>query len=99
MDRDEALAQLDHVKQLRDRAEAAQKTATEATEPAIEAALKAKVSPTEIAKRLGVSDSHVRAVRRKANLPANPSYAHLKPPKAEKDPTSTSASGTRSPCS
>lgn len=83
MDRDEALAQLDHVRRLRDKAEAAQKTATEATEPAIVTALKAEVAPAEIAKRLGVSDSHVRAVRRKAELPANPSYAHLKPPTKE----------------
>ncbi|NUQ98301.1 MAG: hypothetical protein HOY79_17715 [Streptomyces sp.] len=80
MDREEALAQLDHVKRLRDRAEAAQKAATEATEPAIAAALEAEISPTEIAARVGVSDSHVRAVRRKRKLPANPSYAHLRPP-------------------
>lgn len=83
MDRDEALAQLDHVKRLRDKAEAAQRVATEATEPAITSALEAGVTPAEVAKRLGVSDSHVRAVRRKANLPANPSYAHLKPPTKE----------------
>lgn len=85
MDRNEALAHLDQVKRLRDRAEAAQKAATDATEPAIAAALEAEISPTEIAARLGVSDSHVRAVRRKRNLPANPSYAHLRPPKAEKE--------------
>lgn len=83
MDRDEALAQLDHVKRLRDKAEAAQKAATEATEPAIVAALEAKIGPAEIAARLGVSDSHVRAVRRKAKLPPNPSYAHLRLPTKE----------------
>lgn len=84
MDRNEALAHLDQVRRLRDKAEAAQKAATDATEPAIVAALEAKISPTEIAARLGVSDSHVRTVRRKRELPANPSYAHLRPPKAEK---------------
>lgn len=79
MDREEALAQLDHVKRLRDRAGAVQQTATDATEPAIVDALKAGIKPTEVAARIGVSDSHVRTVRRKHGLPANPSYAHLKP--------------------
>lgn len=83
MDRDEALAQLDHVKRLRDRAAAAQKVATEATEPAIVDALKAQVGAAEIAARLGISDSHVRTVRREHKLPANPSYAHLKPPQKD----------------
>lgn len=93
MDREEALAQLDHVKRLRDRAEAAQKAATDATEPAIVSALKADIKPTEIAARTGVSDSHVRAVRRKHKLPANPSYAHLNPAanaKAESESTDAS---------
>lgn len=79
MNRDEALAQLDYVKQLRDQAAAARQFATGATEPAIVDALKAGIGPAEIAARTGVSDSHVRAVRREHDLPANPSYAHLNP--------------------
>lgn len=72
MDREEALAKLHHVKRLRERAAAE-------TEPAIVDALKAGVRPAEVATAIGVSDSHVRALRRKHDLPANPSYAHLKP--------------------
>ena len=78
MDRDEALAKLHHVKRLREQAAAE-------TEPAIVDALKAGIRPAEVADAIGVSDSHVRALRRKHDLPANPSYAHLKPPTAAKD--------------
>jgi len=72
MDREEALAKLHHVKRLRERAAAE-------TEPAIVAALEAGIGPAEVAAAIGVSDSHVRALRRKHNLPPHPSYAHLKP--------------------
>lgn len=77
MDREEALAKLHHVKRLRERAAAE-------TEPAIVAALKAGIGPTEVAGAIGVSDSHVRALRRKHNLPPHPSYAHLKPESSSK---------------
>ncbi len=72
MDREEALAKLRQVKQLRKRAAAE-------TEPAIVDALEAGIRPAEVANAIGVSDSHVRALRRKHDLPANPSYAHLNP--------------------
>lgn len=72
MNRDEALAKLHQVKRLRERAAAE-------TEPAIVEALRAGIRPAEVADAIGVSDSHVRALRRKHDLPANPSYAHLQP--------------------
>jgi len=80
MDRDDAIAELRRVKRLRERADAAQKAATEATEPAVVAALRAGLRPVEIVKECGVSDSYVRGVRRANEIPANPSYANLKPP-------------------
>ena len=80
MPTDPLILDLRRVRKLRDAAAAAQEAATKATEPAIVAALKAGIGPAEIAAESGVSDSHVRAVRRRAGLPANPSYAHLRPP-------------------
>ena len=76
---DPVILDLRRVKRLREAADAAQKAATDATEPAIVAALEAGMGAARIASESGVSDSHVRAVRRKHDLPANPSYAHLKP--------------------
>lgn len=76
---DPLIHELRRVRRLREAAAAA-------TEPAIVAALKAGIKPSQIAAELGVSDSHVRAVRRLHGLPANPSYAHLKPPTREKGP-------------
>ena len=86
MDRDEAIAELRRVKRLRERADAAQKAATEATEPAVAAALKVGLRPVEIVKECGVSDSYVRGVRRANKIPANPSYANLKPPVRPRTP-------------
>lgn len=79
MDREEVLAQLDQIKRLRDDVEDAKQAVSDATEATIVDALKAGIGPTEIAAHAGVSDSHVRAVRRMHGLPANPSYAHLNP--------------------
>lgn len=82
---DPVILDLRRVKRLREAAAAAQQAATEATEPAIVAALKAGIGPARIAAEAGVSDSHVRAVRREHKIAANPSYAHLKPPTTSKD--------------
>lgn len=76
MDRDEALAKLHQIKKARERA------ASE-TEPAIVAALRAGIGPAEVAAAIGVSDSHVRALRRKHDIAPDPRYAHLKPPTKE----------------
>lgn len=80
MPTDPLILDLRRLRKLREIAAAAQDAATKANEPAIVAALKGGITPTVIAAEAGVSDSHVRAVRRKYELPANPSYAHLKPP-------------------
>jgi hypothetical protein len=80
------IAELRRVKRLRKTAETAQADATKATEPAIVAALKAGHGPSVIAAECGVTDSHVRAVRRKHNLPANPSYANLTTPTTRQKP-------------
>lgn len=77
---DPVVLELRRVRRLREAAATAQKAATDATEPAIAAALKAGVVPSVIATEAGVSDSYVRAVRRERKIPANPSYAHLQPP-------------------
>jgi hypothetical protein len=77
MDREEELAQLRAAKQLRDEAAAAQKAATVAMEEAIVAALLGGWKPSEITAEAEVSDSHVRALRRKHKIPADPRYAHL----------------------
>lgn len=90
MDRDEAIKELRRVKRQRERAEAARKDAAKATRDAIVAALGAEIAPSVIASECGVTDSHVRAVRRAAKLPANPSYASLKPPVRTKPPEPTS---------
>lgn len=84
MPTDPVILELRRVKRLRDAAAVAQEAATKATEPAIVAALKAGIGPAQIAEESGVSDSHVRAVRRQHGIPANPSYAHLRPPTREK---------------
>jgi hypothetical protein len=76
---DPLILELRRIKHLRHAATAAQAAATKATEPAIVAALQAGISPSQIAAESGVSDSHVRAVRRQHGIPANPSYAHLRP--------------------
>jgi hypothetical protein len=86
MDRDEAIAELRRVRRQRERAENARTAAAKATRAAIVAALKAEIGPSEIAAECGVTDSHVRAVRRGAQIPANPSYAALKPPVRTKAP-------------
>lgn len=80
MDRDEAIAELRRVKRLRERADAARDAATKATDPAIAAALRVGLRPVEIVAECGVSDSHVRSVRRANKIPPNPSYANLTPP-------------------
>lgn len=80
MSAEEARDRLAHLKRLRDRAKAAQKAATDATEPAVLYALEQQLGPAEIRDLGGVSDGYVRGVRRKHGLPANPSYAALKPP-------------------
>ncbi len=80
MPTDPLIAELRRIKHLRTLAADAQKAATEATEPAVLAAIKAGISPTVIAAESGVSDSHVRRVRREHGLPADPRYAHLQPP-------------------
>lgn len=74
------IAELRRVRHLREVADEAQKAATDATEPAVLAALKDGIGPTDIAAMSGVSDSYVRSVRRKHGLPADPRYAHLQPP-------------------
>lgn len=94
MNRDDAIAELRRVKRLRERADAAQKAATEATEPAVAAALNAGLRPVEIVKECGVSDSYVRGVRRANKIPANPSYANLKPPTRTKAPAAEDAAPT-----
>lgn len=76
MDRDEALAKLHQIKRARERAAAE-------TEPAIVEALKAGIGPAEVALAVGVSDSHVRALRRKHGIAPDPRYAHLRPPTKE----------------
>jgi hypothetical protein len=95
MDRDEAIAELRRVKRLRERAEAARNAATKATDPAIADALRAGLRPVEIVAECGVSDSHVRAVRRANKIPPNPSYANLTPPVRTKTPPTTDARPTR----
>lgn len=97
MDRDEAIAELRRVKRQRERAEAARTNAAKATREAIIAALKAQIGPSEIATECGVTDSHVRAVRRDAKIPANPSYAKLKPPVRTNSAAATATPVERKP--
>lgn len=80
MSKDEAEQRLKTLKRLRARAKAAQKAATEATEPTVLYALEQGLGPALISELGGVSDGYVRGVRRAHELPANPSYAGLKPP-------------------
>lgn len=80
MTTDHIIENLRHIKHLRQEAIAAQERVNEALEPGIVAALKGGVSPTTVAAESGVSDSYVRQLRRKHNLPADPRYAHLQPP-------------------
>lgn len=80
MSKDEAEKRLKALKRLRDRAKAAQKAATDATEPTVVYALEQGLGPARIAELGGVSDGYVRGVRRDHEIPADPRYAHLRPP-------------------
>lgn len=73
-------AELDRIGEQRHLAQAALQSAVKATDPAIVRALKAGFGPSEISRRLGITDSYVRKVRRLEKIPADPRYAHLKPP-------------------
>jgi DNA-binding NarL/FixJ family response regulator len=88
VDHEGEITQLRTARRLRDEAAEAQKAATTAMESAVVAALRAGMKPTEITAEAEVSDSHVRALRRKHNIPADPRYAHLKPPVLPKDDSS-----------
>jgi hypothetical protein len=77
--RESALAGLRDVKRLRGAAGTPKRDIAEATEGGIVAALEAKIGPTEIAKAAGVSDTHVRSVRRKHNLPPDSRYSRPRP--------------------
>jgi len=80
MSKEDAETRLKALKRLRDRAKAAQKAATDETEPAVVYALEQGLGAARISELGGVSDGYVRGVRRSHEIPANPSYAHLKPP-------------------
>jgi hypothetical protein len=71
---------LDRVGRQRRAAAEARDAAAEATEQVIVRALKESVRPSDIAKRLDVTDSFVRKIRAAHNLPADPRYATVKPP-------------------
>jgi hypothetical protein len=85
MTTDPIALELIRLRRLREAAQAARDAATEALEPTIIAALTAGWRVVDIARTSEVSDSYIRGLRRKAGLPAHPSYAHLTPPGLPKD--------------
>lgn len=72
--------QLSELKLLRVESAALQNVAIAETERLVVRALNLSIGPSEVARLAGVTDSYVRTLRRKANIPPHPSYAHLKPP-------------------
>lgn len=86
MDQATALRALREARNLNRAAKNAKQRADEATEEAVVGAFKADIGITQIASESGVSESKIRAIRDKHNIPPDPRYAHLRPPaKPKKD--------------
>lgn len=82
MDPDEARQALDALGQRRAKTDAASKAVAKDTPPTVEDGLRAGLGPAEIARRAGVTDAYVRRIRKKAQIPPNPKYDYLRPPRA-----------------
>ena len=78
--RENALDALDDAGRARARADAAVKKAAKQQEDAVVAGYKAGISVAEMHRRVGLSESYIRSIRRDHELPAHPSYADLTPP-------------------
>jgi len=84
MDQDEALRGLRHARNLNRSAKEAKTRADEATTEAVVAAFESGLGITRIASESGISESKIRAIRAKNDIPPDPRYAHLRPPVATK---------------
>ena len=85
MDQDAAFRGLRNARDLNRNAARAKQRADEAIEEAIVDAFGAAISIGVIASELEVSVSKVRAIRDQHGIAPDPRYAHLRPPKAEKE--------------